>query len=143
MEVIHIDSDTLKENEDACAKACYNCLLHYWNQREHRFIDRKIIKNSLIQLQNSQIEIYNLTENHYSALYKQTESTLEKEILTEIKIKSYRLPDEAQKIISEGDEPIARVDFFYKPNVCVFVDGPDHQKDYVEYADKRKRKRAR
>ena len=141
LEVIHIDSNKLQENEDACAKACYNCLLHYWNQREHRFIDRKMIKDTLIQLQNPKIETYNPAEDHYLALYKQTESTLEKDVLKEIKKNGFRLPDEAQKIISEGDEPIVSVDLFYKPNICVFINGPAHQKDYVEFADKRKRRR--
>ena len=121
-------------------KACYNCLLHYWNQREHHLIDRELIVDTLTRLNQAEIEA-SAPMDRLSLLEEKCGSQFERNVLHEIKKRGYRLPDEAQKIISEGDEPIAVADFFYKPNVCVFVDGPDHEKDYVKHADERKRKR--
>ena len=42
------------------------------------------------------------------------------------------LPDKAQKLITDKVEPIAQADFFYKLATIVFVDGPDHDKDYIQ-----------
>ena len=115
-------------------------MLHYWNQREHSLIDKKLIIETLSRLQNAEVSALENTDN-FTELEKKCESGFERRVLHEIKKRGYRLPDEAQKVISEDDEPITIADFFYKPNVCVFVDGPDHEKDYVEHADERKRKR--
>ena len=43
------------------------------------------------------------------------------------------------KIISKDGEPIAEADLYYDPKTCVFIDGPDHDKDYVKEDDERKR----
>jgi len=140
LDVLHIDPDTLKEKDDACVRACYNCLLHYWNQREHSLINRKLVIETVKRLITLNI---NKTDDvdRFSELEKKCDSGFEIQVLHEIKKRGYRLPDEAQKIIHEGDEPITITDFFYNPNICVFVDGPDHEKDYVKHADIRKRKR--
>ena len=140
LDVIHIDPDTFKEKDDACVRACYNCMLHYWNQREHSLIDRKLVIETLTRLQEAEIRTGSSIDR-FSELKTKCESGFERQMLHEITNRDYRLPDEAQKSISEGDEPITIADFFYKPNVCVFVDGPDHEKDYVAHADARKRKR--
>ncbi len=52
-----------------------------------------------------------------------------------------RLPDAAQRILYDGDEPIAIADFFYEPRIVVFVDGSPHHQDYVQAADDWKRRR--
>ena len=48
LEVIHYNLETQVEESYACTKACYNCLLHYWNQREHHIIDRDLVKDTLL-----------------------------------------------------------------------------------------------
>jgi hypothetical protein len=141
LDVIHIDPETLREHDDSCSQACYNCLLRYWNQREHLLLDRDLVKDFLIELQNPTITEIDPLTGHLEDLISQTESDFEKKVLYEIKDKGYRLPDEAQKLIQENHEPITRADFFYEPKTCVFVDGPAHDKDYVKSGDQRKRRR--
>ena len=53
------------------------------------------------------------------------------------------LPDEAQKTIYDGDEPIATSDFLYAPRLLVSVDGSPHYREYVQAADEQKRHRVR
>ena len=43
------------------------------------------------------------------------------------------------KVVSKDGEPIAEADLYYEPKICVFIDGPDHDKDYVKEDDERKR----
>jgi ribosomal protein L37AE/L43A len=141
LEVIHVDPLDGKEEPDACIKACYACLLRFWNQREHHLLDRTLITQQLTELRDAKCEPYQPFEEHYKALYEKTESGFEKQVLQKIKELRMKLPDEAQKLLSDKGEPIAQADFFYKPNTVVFVDGPDHDKDYVRVDDEKKRKK--
>lgn len=75
------------------------------------------------------------------ALEGQCRSNFEREVLHAIAECRLPLPDEAQKVIYEEDEPIAIADFFYAPRILVFADGSPHHRDYVQAADKRKRQR--
>ncbi|WP_407929055.1 DUF559 domain-containing protein [Candidatus Methylacidithermus pantelleriae] len=52
----------------------------------------------------------------------------------------YRFPDEAQRGISD---PRCVVDFFYKPNVCVFCDGSVHEEPNQQARDNEIRRRLR
>ncbi|MBA7532817.1 hypothetical protein ES705_25047 [subsurface metagenome] len=75
----------------------------------------------------------------FKELLDKCDSNLEKGVLIKIKELELRIPDEAQKIIYDEDKPIAKADFFFKPNIVLFVDGPAHEKDYVKEDDERKR----
>ena len=50
-----------------------------------------------------------------------------------------QMPEEIHKIIYKDSEPIAEADLFFNPKICVFVDGPDHDKDYIRVDDEKKR----
>ncbi len=95
-----------------------------------------------MQLQGSSIELEERNEeDRFKYLLRKCESEFEKNVLESISEEGIPLPTEAQHTIWEKDEPISRVDFYYKPNICVFVDGPVHEKDYIKHSDKLKRKR--
>ncbi len=38
--ILHIDPDTGEQDDDACVRGCYRCLLSYGNQNQHELIDR-------------------------------------------------------------------------------------------------------
>ena len=46
LEIMHLRydpvEDSLKEMPDACETGCYRCLLSYYNQPDHKFIDRRL-----------------------------------------------------------------------------------------------------
>ena len=63
-------------------------------------------------------------------------------VLDEILRQKLPLPDEAQKLFTENDIPIATADFYYKQDrneIYIFVDGPPHAPDHVKEEDKEKR----
>lgn len=50
LSIMHIDPETGVDQEDACVRGCYRCLLSYGNQRFHEQIDRRSIRGLLLDL---------------------------------------------------------------------------------------------
>jgi hypothetical protein len=129
-------------DEEGCEKACYECLLTFYNQRDHDILDRTLVLPFLESMSTLNVQAaQDSRERRLSALREKCESSLEAEILKAIDEQGLPLPDAAQKTIYEGDAPLAEADFYYDPKVVVFVDGSPHHKDYVEAADREKRLR--
>ncbi len=129
-----------------CNKACYECLLNYYNQRDHEKLDRNLILPTLRLLENAKT---NHTppanqKQKLEELLKACDSELERTVLQKIADEGLPLPDEAQHIIYDKDVRIAKPDFYYKQqNIALFVDGPAHEEDYVKKDDEEKRKKIR
>lgn len=138
LEMLH-ESDP----EGGCERACYDCLLSFYNQADHGLIDRSLAVRFLRPLQTLSITPWQSAsaEPALDALAAKCQSTFEKQVLVAIHERGLPLPDAAQETIYDGDEPIAVADFFYKPRTIVFVDGSPHYKDYVSAADHIKRNR--
>jgi ATP-dependent helicase YprA (DUF1998 family) len=136
-ELLHED-----DPEGGCEKACYECLCSFYNQRDHELLDRHLVLPFLRSLDRLTVErVETSTGPTLSELESECQSDLERQVLRVIHDRRLRLPDEAQKTLYDGDEPIATVDFFYAPRILVFVDGSPHYRDYVQAADERKRRR--
>jgi len=125
-----------------CSAACYECLLSYTNQNEHRFIDRNLIKDFLIQLKSSETFAISQQRNRleqYEWLKKHIDpaSPLEVQFLDYLYNSGYRLPDYAQFL--PAPEIQVQPDFYYDrgdvPSVCIFVDGPSHDSPETKQHD--------
>lgn len=132
------------QEEAGCERACYECLCTFYNQRDHYLLDRQLLLPWLRRL--TELTVTSLEGSYPEApslesLLVRCESDLEREILREISQRGLPLPDEVQRIIYEGDSPVSRADFFYRPNHAVFVDGPPHDQDYVQAIDANTRRR--
>src|SRR5262249_2864353 len=112
---------------------CYECLLSYSNQLEHRRIDRRKICDFLLELTKSQLtEIKGgrSPEEQYKWLSEgvDPESTLERKFLDYLYKNGHRLPDFAQ--YRPTPEVHVQTDFYYErqgvQGICIFVDGPHH-----------------
>jgi hypothetical protein len=127
----------------ACERACYTCLLSYDNQSYHEQLDRRLILPFLKELQT--VGVTKMASPGAGAKYEELlalcESSLEKEVLTRIRDEGFRLPDEAQKPIFTEDVAVAQADFFYQPNLVLFVDGAPHLTDDTKRLDEEKRAR--
>ncbi|MEA3351932.1 MAG: DEAD/DEAH box helicase [Chloroflexota bacterium] len=141
--VISRSRELLHENDPdgGCEKACYECLLSFYNQREHHLFDRKVVLPWLSKIGAGKFRMQHArSHSDMEALLAACQSELEKKALRAIAERGYPLPNEAQKVIYKDDEPIAQADFFYEPRNIIFVDGPPHQKPSLKDSDKRKRK---
>ncbi|MCZ7576328.1 MAG: DUF1998 domain-containing protein [Dehalococcoidia bacterium] len=77
--VCHFDGD---EDNETCIAACYRCLLSYSNQREHRLIDRRVVRDFLMQLSNARLSrrAEDDYEQQYDRLWRLTDSDLRAEV---------------------------------------------------------------
>ncbi|WP_324192337.1 protein kinase domain-containing protein [Nocardia puris] len=121
-----------------CARGCYDCLLTYGNQAHHGAIDRHVIRDLLLSFARATTLSTGRGESRTEQLARlsaQSDTQLERRLITWLKEHSLRLPDEAQTLVPEA---VARPDFIYRlpgVNVAVFVDGPVHEHDKIAERD--------
>ncbi len=131
------------DDPDYKGPASYDDLLSYYNQRDHKIIDRHLIKPALDRLQACSLElITNQQFQSYDEQYKwllgsvDPNSSTERVFLEHVHEKGLRLPDSAQKSV---DGIYVQPDFFYEPDVWVFCDGTPHDDAHVKEEDQSKR----
>jgi ATP-dependent helicase YprA (DUF1998 family)/very-short-patch-repair endonuclease len=124
---------------EECEAACYDCLMSYHNQQDHALLDRKAIKDILLDLAAAEVETSPgpLTrEEHLKKLLNRADSELEREWLRFIESRKLRLPTKSQSLIEDCK---TRPDFLYDTEgnrVAIYVDGPPH--DYPERQERDK-----
>jgi len=141
LEICHFDPDTGKDLHHAegaredCEAACYDCLLSYYNQRDHSLLDRHLIKDLLITIMDSQIVASPEAKprgEHLQELLNLCQSDLERQWLESVEENGYSLPTNTQPLIEICH---TRPDFLYEhEHVVIYVDGPHH-----DYPDRQQR----
>ena len=137
--------ELLHENDPlgGCEKACYECLLSFYNQRDHEMMDRRPVLAWLQGLADIDVQAEQAGDGErLEALLAVCQSELEQQVLQAIIDRGLPLPDEAQHTIYDrSGAPVAIADFYYAPRTVVFVDGSPHHLDFVQAGDERKRRR--
>ena len=142
LELCHYAGDGSDERRarnatEDCELACYDCLLSYGNQRDHRMLDRTGIRDLLRALAGATTTLTGgavEADDHAAFLRKRCDSGLEREWVEVLVAQRRRLPDEPQKLIAAAQ---ARPDFVYsKHQLAVFVDGPIHDEVDKQQADR-------
>jgi very-short-patch-repair endonuclease len=134
LERCHFDPDTLEDRRRApraredCEAACYDCLLSYTNQPDHRLVDRMLVRDYLHRLATGLVATSPgplPRDEHRERLARQAGSELEREWLALVAEKGLRLPDRAQVLLADAG---TRADFTYDDaHVAIYVDGPHHR----------------
>jgi hypothetical protein len=144
LRICHFDPQTGDAEagwDERCAVACYECLLSYTNQIDHRHLNRHLVRDYLLALAQSGMERQTAGRSYdeqFQWLRDLTDpaSSLERDFLDWLHANGLRLPDRTQ--YRPDDEVMAQPDFYYArdgiPGVCVFVDGPHH--DDPDQADR-------
>jgi hypothetical protein len=155
VEDIHIFHNVIDEAISLCrfdddeykAPASYDDLLSYYNQRDHKIIDRHLIKDALNKLRISTIEIqsntgFNSYEDQYQTMLRNLDlnSSTERKFLDYLYKNGLRLPDAAQKRV-EGI--YVQPDFYYERRFWVFCDGTPHDDPNVREKDDAQRQAIR
>jgi hypothetical protein len=137
LEILHLDPSSgapVLDWEERCTAACYDCLLSYSNQADHRHLDRHKVREFLVALSRAEVALVAEGPN-YNEQYRRLldlvdpASSFERAFLEYLYKNSLRLPDHAQHTPAEGIA--VQPDFYYErdgiPGVCIFVDGPWHE----------------
>ncbi len=144
------DAGRATGRRDDCEAACYDCLLSYANQPDHKLMDRKNdedgngIKTSLIRLLSATTSaptelvaatptstpgdvLVGTREEKLAALRNGTDSGQEKRLLDLIDAQGRNVPDAGQRLVDEGG---VQTDFLFVPEVgmkvAIFIDGHPH-----------------
>jgi superfamily II DNA/RNA helicase/very-short-patch-repair endonuclease len=142
LEICHFDPATGQDLRRApgareeCEAACYDCLMSYGNQPDHRLVDRHVIKDALLRLVEAKLETSPAPlsrKEHLERLLRQCQSELERQFLRFLDQRGLELPSQAQALLASCR---ARPDFLYGPvQAAVFVDGPVHNYPDVAVRD--------
>jgi len=134
LEICHYDPATGEDQHRAprsrenCEAACYDCLMTYVNQMDHKLLDRSAVRDYLLDLAGCDLSTAPVgedsRESHLERLRSLCGSELEKRWLTFLDQRSLRLPTAAQALVAECH---TRPDFAYADHqTAIYVDGPPH-----------------
>ncbi len=147
LDLCHFDPETGEDRRRArhaaedCEAACYDCLMSYTNQLDHRDLDRHRVRDLLVALAASEVRaapVVRTREEHVRALESLCQSELERSFVRFLDEGGHELPSRAQVYLADAN---ARPDFLYDSHqVAVFVDGPPHQYANVRERDQRARR---
>ena len=124
----HYDPETLEDRAaERCGKACYECLLDYANQPDHKDLDRALIRDILAGLAQAECRPAGgegSRAERLAALRRRCDSRLEERWLDRLEELGLRLPSDAQyRIPTYFSQP----DFFYRDAAAaIYIDGPPH-----------------
>ncbi len=125
------------------APASYDDLLSYYNQRDHKLIDRFLISDALEKLSLCSIEIqtnsgFRNYEDQYQSMLRNLDpnSSTERAFIKFLYENGLRLPDAAQRRI---DGVYCQPDFYYESRFWVFCDGSPHDEAGVRQRDDEQR----
>ena len=131
------------DDEQYKAPASYNDLMSYYNQRDHRRLNRFLIQDALDKLALADIELqpsplFNDYEEQYQYMlqHRDPNSSTEKKFIEYLYQKKLRLPDAAQKRVPGI---YCQPDFYYEPRFWVFCDGSPHDDSQVRERDEAQR----
>jgi len=151
LDICHFDQDGRDQRpagdlENGCAHACYDCLMSYANQWDHTILDRHLLLNPLLALQQAMVT-QRTAERDYSGQYQwlcertDPASELERRFLNFLFEHRLRMPTYAQYAIPELN---VQPDFVYADEnavACVFCDGTVHDDPHIREQDAAVRER--
>jgi hypothetical protein len=128
LEICHFHPDTLEdEGAETCGKACYECLLDYGNQPDHKDLDRHLIRHLLSELSRSVCQPAGGSGSRVermAALRRRCDSQLEMQWLALVDACMLLPPSDAQYLI---EACATKPDFYYREhNTAIYIDGPVH-----------------
>jgi ATP-dependent helicase YprA (DUF1998 family) len=130
-----IDDERAPGAAERCIAACYDCLMHYGNQIDHRILDRRVIRDVLVQLAQATVDPSPGPATrpiHLADLLARCDSALERRFLGLLEDGGFRLPDAAQVHVAAAR---TTPDFLYRTSrTVIYVDGPPH--DFPDRQDR-------
>ncbi|MBI3910936.1 MAG: DEAD/DEAH box helicase [Armatimonadetes bacterium] len=142
LQTIHFTAEGEDERPE-CTTACYECLQDFYNQREHRLLNRHLVRDLLLWL--LQAEPQAVDPNQWQDLLDSLHgpgAENERHFLEMLRDHGLPRPTRAHYALPEDGPPIAEIDF-QVGRVHVLVDGSVHHRKWVQEVDEAKRQALR
>ncbi len=137
--MLHVDPTTGEDASGACEKACYDCLLSFYNQPYHDLLDRRQVVPFLSSLLDSQVDLRG-SDQHWDDLEGNGVGT-EPRVIQRMRSLGFPVPDEQHRIVrTPAGVSVTEADLFYEPNLVVWIHGTPHEYQYVRERDERLRR---
>ena len=142
LELLHVDPATGAETPGACNQACYDCLLSFFNQRDHQQLNRHLVIDWLSTLATGDV-VLDLADPYKAwEEFLQNAVGSEPEIIESLRRSSFPLPSGQHQVICETDgTPIAEADLIWNGKIACFIDGAPHHLEQIKRDDDKKRRR--
>lgn len=142
LELLHVDPDTGDDRPGACAEACYECLLSFYNQRDHKVLNRHRVIPLLQSLLFSTVEKGGAGPAiGWDELIAKGEGA-EPDIIGALRDHHFPLPEGQHVVIRNGEgTAIAEADLTYPGKVVVWVQGSPHHTEHGKKKDALQAKR--
>lgn len=143
LQICHYDDETGDDLHSApnarehCEAACYDCLMSYYNQRDHDLLDRQAIRSLLLEFSHARVSAAPTAGSRaeqLETLMRIADSELERAWLQHLETHGHHLPSHAQRLIESCS---TRPDFLYEDaQAAIYIDGPHHQYPERQERDK-------
>jgi Domain of unknown function (DUF1998) len=141
LRALHVDPESGEDDPGACATACYDCLLTFYNQQYHRILDRRPVVELLCLLRGATFAVTTPEGASYEVLIEHAKG-IEPDVLKLMRARGLPAPGEQHRVIKDADAPVAEADLYYPDQrICVMCDGTPHDQAGVSEQDELKRKR--
>jgi len=137
LEILHVNPDTGAEFGNACERACYDCLLSFYNQGQHAFLDRKLAIPFLQKL--LYLPMFQISEPSGDLTWTQLKAAAvgdEAEVINALENRQFPLPEAQHLTIRNNDGvPIAEADLLYRNKIAVWIHGSIHAMPHIQARD--------
>jgi len=113
--------------ECGCKKACYGCLMSYWNRYYHKYLDKRIAIEELKRFsEKGSFEDIPPAAPERVVDENNLASTFEEEFLKEVKMRNFPIPE----LQYEMEDPKTIIDFAYPDKkIAIYIDGIAYHKN--------------
>jgi hypothetical protein len=119
LHALHVDPQTGEEQPGACASACYDCLLTFYNQQHHRVLDRRPAIELLRAMRGSAYTPTAPDALGYDRLIEHSQG-IEGEVLEAMRRRGLPAPPEHHRVITVNGSLVAEADLYYPDQrICV------------------------
>jgi hypothetical protein len=137
LEILHVEPDTDEELPRACDRACYDCLLSYYNQQYHQHLDRRLVIDTLRRFARADdLSLHEPGRGVAWAQFKERAIGAEPLVIEELERRGFPLPIGQHEVVRNAEGiPIAEADLLYPGRIVVWVHGDPHRGEHVARRD--------
>jgi hypothetical protein len=144
LELLHVDPDSGEDVEGACEKACYDCLLSYYNQQHHDLLDRRVVIDILRSMLQADLSFAPQSgELDWDEFMRQAVGA-ESQVVEQLEHRGFPKPVGQHVAVRDREGvAVAEADLLYPNKLVVWVHGGPHHQEHMHQRDAEQERRLR